>query len=96
VTQRDKMLEQILRGKADTNIRFDELRSLLLSLGFTERTRGSHHVFSKRGIEEQIVLQQLGSKASVSGETGTFGAYQVPFGTHDSTKRSVGTPNGGR
>ena len=68
MTQRDKTLEQILRGNADANIRFDELRSLLLSLDFTERTRGSHHVFSKMGVEEQIVLQQRGSKAK---------AYQV-------------------
>ncbi|HEV7424791.1 MAG TPA: type II toxin-antitoxin system HicA family toxin [Thermoanaerobaculia bacterium] len=68
MTQREKTLEEILRGKADANIRFVELRSLLLSLGFSERTRGSHHVFSKKDIDEQIVLQQQGSKAK---------AYQV-------------------
>jgi predicted RNA binding protein YcfA (HicA-like mRNA interferase family) len=62
LTQGDKTLEQILRGKSDANIRFDDLRSLLLALGFTERSRGSHHVFSKEGIEEQINLQRDGSK----------------------------------
>jgi hypothetical protein len=63
VTQREKTLEQVLRGTADANVRFDELRSLVLSLGFSERTRGSHHVFTKQGIEEQINLQRDGSNA---------------------------------
>jgi hypothetical protein len=34
-----------------------------LSLGFSERTRGSHHVFTKQGVEEQINLQRDGSNA---------------------------------
>ena len=59
----DKTLAQVLRGAADANIRFEELRSLLLSLGFTERSRGSHHIFAKNGIEEQINLQRDGAKA---------------------------------
>jgi hypothetical protein len=53
-----------LHGAADANIRFDELRSLLLALGFSERSRGtSHHIFTKAGVEEQINLQRDGSKA---------------------------------
>jgi hypothetical protein len=63
MTQRDKTLEDVLRGKSDANIRFDELRALLVSLGFGERVRGSHHVFSKVGIDDQINLQRDGSKA---------------------------------
>lgn len=63
MTQRDKTLDDVLRGKSDANIRFDELRALLVALGFSERTRGSHHVFSKEGIEDQINLQRDGSKA---------------------------------
>jgi len=63
LTQRDKTLEDVLRGRADANIRFDELRALLISLGFGERVRGSHHVFSKEGIDDQINLQRDGSKA---------------------------------
>jgi hypothetical protein len=63
MTQRDKTLEDVLRGKSDANIRFDELRALLVSLGFGERVRGSHHVFSKEGIDDQINLQRDGSKA---------------------------------
>jgi hypothetical protein len=63
VSRIEKTLEDVLRGAADANIRFEELRSLILSLGFSERSRGSHHVFSKEGVEEQINLQRDGAKA---------------------------------
>ena len=59
----EKTLEQVLDGRSDANVRFDDLRTLLLSLGFVERTRGSHHVFGKSGIDEQINLQRDGAKA---------------------------------
>jgi hypothetical protein len=58
-----KVFGQVVSGRADANIRFDELRALLLSCGFSERSRGSHHVFSRSGVEEQINLQRDGSKA---------------------------------
>ena len=64
----DKLLFQILRGTSDANITFDDLRQLLLRLGFEERTHGSHHSFRKEGIEEKINLQRDDSKAK---------AYQV-------------------
>ena len=59
----DKTLAQVLDGKSDANVRFEDLRALLIALGFAERTRGSHHVFSKSGIEEQVNLQRDGAKA---------------------------------
>ncbi len=59
----EKLLLQILRGTSDTNIAFDELRQLLLRLGFVERTRGSHHIFRKDRIEEKITLQRDDGKA---------------------------------
>lgn len=59
----DKTLGQVLDGRSDANIRFEDLRSLLRALGFIERTRGSHHIFRKAGIEEQINLQRDGAKA---------------------------------
>ena len=52
-----------LLGRSHANIGFDELRGLLLKLGFEERTRGSHHVFRRDGIEERINLQRDGSNA---------------------------------
>lgn len=63
VGKQNKTLEQILSGRADANIRFEDVRTLLLALGFVERTRGSHHVFSKAGVDEQVNLQRDGAKA---------------------------------
>ncbi len=59
----EKALQRVLRGASDASIGFDTLRHLLLRLGFEERTRGSHHIFRKAGVEEQINLQRDGSNA---------------------------------
>ncbi len=56
---------RIVQGKSDANINFDELRQLLLWLGFDERTRGSHHIFRRQSVRELINLQREGSKAKV-------------------------------
>ena len=61
----EKLLLQILRGVSDANIRFEDLRALLLHLGFEERIKSSHHIFRKAGIDERINLQREGSKAKV-------------------------------
>ena len=58
-----KILDQILRGTSDANIHFDQLRRLLERVGFNERIRGGHHIFTMEGIEEIINLQSKGSKA---------------------------------
>jgi len=63
MSRKEALLSQILLGGADANIRFDDLRKLLTDLGFQERSRGSHHVFAKPGIEELINLQREGNKA---------------------------------
>jgi predicted RNA binding protein YcfA (HicA-like mRNA interferase family) len=64
----EKILRKILIGNADTNISFLELCQLLASLGFDKRIKGSHHIFSKDGVEEILNVQPKGSKAK---------AYQV-------------------
>lgn len=56
-------MDKILRGTSDTNIPFVELCHLLRRLGFDERIRGSHHVFTKAGVEEILNLQPKGAKA---------------------------------
>ncbi len=58
-----KLLEQVLRGTSDANIRFTELCQLMHRLGFAERTKGSHHIFTKEYLEEILNLQPKGSKA---------------------------------
>jgi predicted RNA binding protein YcfA (HicA-like mRNA interferase family) len=61
--KQEKILEKILRGTSDANIAFDDIRSLLLHLGFEERIRGSHHLYRKDGIEEKLNIQRDGNKA---------------------------------
>ena len=39
------------------------MRRLLRRLGFEERIRGSHHIFTKEGIGEILNLQPKGMKA---------------------------------
>lgn len=63
MTSPKKTLEKVLRGTSDANIRFDDLRSLLATLGFEERIKGSHHIFTRAGMENRITLQPDGSKA---------------------------------
>jgi hypothetical protein len=63
-----KIENLILSGRSDANIDFTNLRLLLNKLNFDERIKGSHHIFTKEGIEEIINIQPIGSKAK---------AYQV-------------------
>ena len=59
----DKLRLKILQGSSDANIGFKDLCELLKRLGFEERTRGSHHIFRKEGIEEKPNLQRDNAKA---------------------------------
>ena len=68
MTQRDRILSQILDGRSDANVNFNELLNLLRSLGFSERIRGSHHIFTREDVQEIMNLQPRGAKAK---------AYQV-------------------
>ena len=63
MTKYDKLIMKILKGRSDANIAFDELRNLLINLGFEERVRSSHHIFVKSGVEELINLQREGRMA---------------------------------
>lgn len=64
----DNTLEAVLRGSSDRNVNFGDLRHILSQLGFQERIKGGHFIFSKEGMVEIINLQPVGSKAK---------AYQV-------------------
>jgi hypothetical protein len=68
VSKVTKILTPILRGDADANINFSDLRALLRHLGFVERIRGSHHIFTRENVAEILNLQPKGAKAK---------AYQV-------------------
>ena len=58
-----KLLTRILGGLSDANIGFEELRGLLRGYGFSERIKGSHHLFAREGVSELVNLQRDGSKA---------------------------------
>ena len=58
--KQEKILATILKGTSDANISFDDIRSLLLHLGFDERIRGSHPIYRKQGVEEKINIQKVG------------------------------------
>ena len=58
-----RVRQKILSGTSDENISFSDLRQLLMRLGFNERIRGDHHIFTKEGVEEIINLQPKGAKA---------------------------------
>jgi hypothetical protein len=68
VSKVSKTLDRVLRGNADANIRFDDLCTLLRHLGFAERIRGDHHIFTRDGVVEILNLQAREGKAK---------AYQV-------------------
>lgn len=59
----ERIRERILMGSSDANIEFSDLRKLLSTLGFRERIKSSHHIFSMPGIEEIINIQPKGNKA---------------------------------
>jgi hypothetical protein len=63
MAQRPKQLQRLLSGERDANLRFNDLRQILLALGFEERVRGSHHIFSRDGVAEILNLQPQGNKA---------------------------------
>jgi hypothetical protein len=63
MNQSDRLLLRILGGTWDANIPFEGLCQLLRRLGFDARIRGSHHIFTKEGIEEILNLQPKGRHA---------------------------------
>lgn len=63
MAKRDKVLDNLLRGTSDANIAFSDLCRLLKRLGFAERVRGDHHIFTRDDVEEIFNLQPQQAKA---------------------------------
>lgn len=62
-----KLLQKVLNAQA--NVRFSEAQALVEAFGFRlRRVSGSHHIYGRTGIPEQINLQEVGGKAK---------AYQI-------------------
>jgi hypothetical protein len=64
----EKIYEHILMRRSDTSVSFAGLCGLLGHLGFDERIKGDHHIFTRSGVDEILNLQPIGAKAK---------AYQV-------------------
>ena len=56
---RDKILDKVLSGSSDRNIRFQDLRKVLFRYGFSERIHGDHYIYTKENIFDIINLQPL-------------------------------------
>jgi hypothetical protein len=56
--QREKLYNLIVGGRSDKNIPFGPTCTLLEHLGFDPTTKGSHHKFTREGVEELINLQE--------------------------------------
>ena len=63
-----KIMQSIMSGTQDKNIKFIDLQKILYALGFECRIRGDHFIYWKKGIDEIINIQPDGNKAK---------AYQV-------------------
>lgn len=58
----DKLYRQLLLHRSDANLSFDGLCALLGRLGFSERVRGDHHIFTMDGVDEILNLQPRNAK----------------------------------
>lgn len=56
--KQDKVLEKVMSGQSDKNIKFKDLQALLLSLGFAQKeNNGDHFLYNYPGIKELINIQ---------------------------------------
>ena len=57
VSKHKNTFERVVSGKANANIDFQDLCHLLTRLHFNERTKGSHHIFTKSEIPDIVNVQ---------------------------------------
>lgn len=58
----EKLYQHILMRRSDSNVPFDGLCALLTRLGFNDRIRGDHHIFTMTGVNEILNLQPSSGK----------------------------------
>ena len=59
----EKLYEHIMLRRSDSNVAFDRLCTFLKRLGFKERIKGDHHIFTMESVEEILNLQPKDGKA---------------------------------
>jgi predicted RNA binding protein YcfA (HicA-like mRNA interferase family) len=70
----EKTKQLVVSGNSDANINFDDVCHMLKTLGFRERIKGSHHIFTMPNIREIINLQPDGN-----GKAKKYQVRQVRF-----------------
>lgn len=60
--EHEKLYEHIMFRRSDSNVPFAGLCTLLNRLGFEERIKGDHHIFTMSDVEEILNLQPKGAK----------------------------------
>jgi len=58
----EKLYEHILMRRSDANVQFESLCILLKRLGFDERIKGDHHIFTRDDVEEILNIQPTEGK----------------------------------
>ena len=69
--------------RADANVPFDSLCALLTQLGFDERIKGAHHVFTRDGVDEILNLQPkkgMGKPYQIKQVRGIILKYNIRIG----------------
>ena len=66
---KEKRIDDLLSTSKDQNYKFVDLVKVLKFLGFKERIKGDHHIFTKTGILDIINIQPR--------KDGTSKPYQV-------------------
>ncbi len=58
-----KFYERLMGARVDADISFSDLCRLFVRLGFVERIRGDHPIFTQDGVQEILNLQPKGGLA---------------------------------
>lgn len=61
MSKKEKLLQKVLFSTNDKNIKFDDIVTLLKSLEFELTIKGSHHIFSKKGVPYKPNIQKDGN-----------------------------------
>ena len=75
-----KILAAVLSGRSDANIRFAEMQRLLANLGFNERVKGDHFIYSRDGVVEILNLQPISGGKSKSYQVKQVREVVVKYG----------------
>lgn len=59
----EKLMQSVMSGTQDRNIKFQDLQKILIVLGFQCRIKGDHFIYWRDGIDEIVNIQPDGNRA---------------------------------